>query len=198
MTSLAAHLLPFALLLPALADVLPAGPGVRDGAGAVAHAAPEQTARPLGLRADDAAAALRVLEGAHRPPEQNQVRIESRVIVRISPSPAGQRERMLSALPRRPIRTTFAEVDHGECVPIESIAGVQASQDDDRLLLFLRDRRVLSAELERSCSAQSFYSGFYIERSEDGQLCVERDRLQSRAGASCQVDEFHRLVAVRD
>ena len=104
---------------------------------------------------------------------------------------------MLAALPRRPIATSFAEVEHGVCVPVAAIAGVQPVEDD-RLLLFLRDRRVLSAALERSCSARAFYSGFYIERSEDGQLCVSRDRLQSRSGASCQVDSLHRLVAVRD
>jgi hypothetical protein len=199
MTSLAAHCLALALLVPAVAGPLPDVRPTRAAASAEkAHAAPEQVSPALGLQAHDAAGPVRVLDGAHRPPEQNQVRIERRVTVRISPSPEAQRERLLSALPRRPIRTTFAEEDHGECVPIASIAGVQPSEDDDRLLLFLRDRRVLSAELERSCSAQAFYSGFYVERSEDGQLCVERDRLQSRSGASCQLEELHRLVAVRD
>ena len=61
----------------------------------------------------------------------------------------------------------------------------------------MRDRRVLSAALERSCSPQDFYSGFYIER-QDGQLCAKRDHLQSRAGASCQISRLNRLVASRD
>jgi len=200
MTSLFAHFLPLALLLPALADALPVASGAADAhsGSAVAHAAPEQGTPALGLQAAEAMSELRVLDGAHRPVLQNQVRIERRVIVRISPSPEAQRERMLSALPRRQMRRHFDEVDHAECVPISSIVGVQPSEDGDRLLLFLRDRRVLSAELEGSCRSQAFYSGFYIERSQDGQLCVERDRLHSRSGASCEVDEFHRLVAVRD
>ncbi len=198
MTSLAAHFYPLALLLPALVGSVGQRASVEEPrGGAVAHAAPEQSSPALGLRADDSAAALRVLEGAHSPPPQNQVRIDSRVIVRISPSPEAQRERMLAALPRRQLRTAYDEVDHGECVAIEQIAGVEPAADD-RLLLFLRDRRVLAAALERSCSARAFYSGFYVERNQDGQLCVARDRLQSRSGASCQVEEIHRLVAVRD
>lgn len=198
MNSIAAHFCPLALLLPALAGSVGERPTAERPLGAaVAHAAPKQSSPALGLRADEAVAALRVLEDAHRPPPQNQVRIESRVVIRISPSPEAQRDQLLAALPRRQLRTTYAEVDHGECVAIAQIVGVEPAADD-RLLLFLRDRRVLAAELERSCSARSFYSGFYIERSEDGQLCVERDRLQSRSGASCEVEDIQRLVAVRD
>ena len=62
----------------------------------------------------------------------------------------------------------------------------------------MRDRRVLSASLERACNAAEFYSGFYVERQPDGALCSRRDWLQSRAGASCQVTQLNRLVAVRD
>ena len=68
---------------------------------------------------------------------------------------------------------------------------------ENRLLLFMRDRRILSASLERACNPEDFYSGFYIER-QDGQLCERRDRLQSRAGASCRVTRLNRLVPARD
>ena len=54
---------------------------------------------------------------------------------------------------------------------------------------------VLSAALERSCHAEEFYQGAYVERSEDGQLCARRERLQSRTGSSCQVAKLSRLVA---
>lgn len=144
-----------------------------------------------------AASPLRVLEDARKPMEAHQVRIERRVIIRISPSNTATREQMMASLPRRELRTTYQEVDHGNCVPIEAIAGVQPTRDN-RLLLFMRDRQVLAATLRRGCTAREYYSGFYVENSEDGKLCVARDRLQSRAGASCEVAGFNRLVAVRD
>jgi hypothetical protein len=127
-----------------------------------------------------------------------QVRIEERVIIRIAPSSPASSERMLSLLPRRPsARTTFQEEKLDGCVPVAGIAAVQPAEQN-RLLLFMRDRRILTAALERACSAEDFYSGFYVERREDGQLCSRRDRLQSRSGASCRVTQLNRLVAVRD
>lgn len=140
---------------------------------------------------------LRVLERSRESQILGQVRVERRIIVRIAPSSDATRARLMSELPRRQLRTAYEEVDYGNCVPVADIVGVQPVQDD-RLLLFTRDRRVLSAQLERSCSARAFYSGFYVERSEDGRLCVSRDRLHSREGTTCEVASFHRLVAVRD
>ena len=140
---------------------------------------------------------LRVLDRAREPLVARQVRIERRVIIRISPSSAAAREQMMAHLPRRPMRTSFAEVEHSDCVPIEQIAAVQPTRDN-RLMFFMRDRKVLAASLARGCVAQAFYSGFYVENSEDGRLCVARDRLQSRTGDTCAVAGFNRLVAVRD
>lgn len=138
-----------------------------------------------------------ILEHAILPQGQNQVRIEQRVIIRIAPSPPSAREEMLARLPRRRMEGRFEEVEFDRCVPVQSIAGVAPVQRN-RLLLFMRDRRVLSAALARACDAQAFYSGFYVERSGDGMLCVGRDMLQSRTGTSCEVAQFNRLVAVRD
>ena len=50
------------------------------------------------------------------------------------------------------------------CVPISGISGVQTG-NGNRLLLFLRDQRIISVNLERACRARDFYSGFYIERN---------------------------------
>jgi len=203
MFSPALYLAPVALLLPAFAASVhvptsPAAKGAVAPGALTAQAAPDEPHAGRALEANNSTdASLRVLDRARVPAPLNQVRIEQRVVIRISPSSQGQRERMLAALPRRPIATTFAQVAHGDCVPIEQIAGVHAVEDH-RLLLFLRDRQVLSAGLERSCSASAFYSGFYVERSDDGKLCVTRDRLRSRSGASCQLDTLHRLVAIRD
>ncbi len=83
----------------------------------------------------------------------------------------------------------------GDCLPAQSIAGVHA-EDSNRLLLFLRDRRLISATLEKACSARDFYSGFYMENSRDGQLCVDRDQLHARSGAKCEVARLSQLVRV--
>jgi len=138
-----------------------------------------------------------VIERSMRPQGQDQVRIEQRVIIRIAPSPPATRERMLSNLPRRDMETRYQEVKLDSCIPIQGIAGVAPVQPN-RLLLFMRDHRVLSAALERTCDAQAFYSGFYVERSSDGMLCSGRDQLQSRAGTTCEVSQFNRLVAIKD
>ena len=85
----------------------------------------------------------------------------------------------------------------GDCVPIQAIAGVRPGPEN-RLIFYMRDRTLVSAALARECNARQFYSGFYVERSDDGRLCVKRDLLQSRAGASCAVSRLRQLVAVRD
>jgi hypothetical protein len=127
-----------------------------------------------------------------------QVRIEERVIIRIAPSNPARSERALSSIPGRSAgQTAFQEEKLDGCIPVAAIAAVQPAEQN-RLLLFMRDRQVLSAALERACNSDDFYSGFYIERQPDGQLCSNRDQLQSRAGASCRVAQINRLVAVRD
>lgn len=135
------------------------------------------------------------LENARHPVWQNQVRIEQRVVIRISPAAPGARNQLMADLPRRRMTTRYAEVEHGDCVDVENVLGIQSSSDN-RLLFYTSDRDILAATLEEGCSARAFYSGFYIEKNDDGRLCVERDRLQSRAGASCEIADFSRLVAV--
>lgn len=142
---------------------------------------------------DVATPALRVLEDASRPDSWGQVRIEERVIIRISPSSPEVRQRLQDLAPRRASANTWREVSHDDCVRVGNIVGVQPTTDN-RLLLFMQNRNVLAASLERGCDARAFYSGFYLERSDDGRLCIDRDRLQSRAGASCSLDTLRRLV----
>ena len=190
MNSFAAFLTPLALLLPAVPAVLPHGAAPEDEP---ARAAMEQD-KAAGSFTVAPATPLRLLEEARRPRVAGQVRLEQRVIIRIAPSSPQRMERSLSELNRSSDR--FEEVRLGECIPINMIAAV--APQENRLLLFMRDRRVLSAALDRTCDAQAFYSGFYIERNDDGMLCVNRDMLKSRAGTSCEVAQLNRLVAVRD
>lgn len=138
---------------------------------------------------------FRVLQNNRRGDVVGQVRVERRIIIRIAPSDEATRTSLMAELPRREMQANFEEVAHSDCVTVSSIIGMRPTHDN-RLLLFTRDRQILTASLESNCSARSFYSGFYVERSEDGRLCARRDQLQSRAGSSCAVSGFTRLVAV--
>ena len=134
---------------------------------------------------------------ADRTPVQNQVRIEQRVIVRITPRRTLSRQSMVADMPPQPVTRRFEERKMEKCIPVGHIAGVQTGSGN-RLLLFLRDRRIVSANLEKSCRARDFYSGFYLEQNDDGKLCVDRDKLQSRSGAKCEVDRFRKLEEVTE
>lgn len=179
-----------ALLAPIFAAQMPVRVAAQDAGGFIGP----QSSAPLGFGPSQARPTT-LLDQAHRAPVQNQVRIRQRVIVRVSPAPPRARSQMLAELPRRPMRQSFEEVEHGDCVEIDDIVGVQPT-NDNRLLMFTRQRQVLAATLGESCVARAFYAGFYVEQNDDGRLCVARDLLQSRAGASCEVAGFSRLVAV--
>lgn len=125
-----------------------------------------------------------------------QVRIEQRVVVRITPQPPAAREELLADLRQREYAPRFEERAKAKCVPLQNIAYVETGSGN-RLVLVLRNRQMISVNLEKSCRARDFYSGFYVEKNKDGRICVERDRLQSRTGASCEVEAMRQLVEVR-
>lgn len=85
----------------------------------------------------------------------------------------------------------------GKCVPVSGIAAVQP-EAGGKLLLFMRDRRLVSASLEKACRARDFYSGFYLERTRDGMLCVDRDKLHSRSGSNCAISRMRQVVVKDD
>ncbi len=136
-----------------------------------------------------------MLEAVYADPVQRQVRIEQRVIIRISPRRESARQNM-SSLVAAPSRARPVERET-ECLPVAAIGAVQPSRDN-RLMLYMRDRRLFRVELERSCSARDFYSGFYVERKSDGMICVDRDRLQSRTGSRCEIEALNQMVVERD
>lgn len=127
-------------------------------------------------------------------PVAQQVRIEQRVILRINPQPSSTRRSMLAELPRQTTPSRLVERPYGNCLNAGDIVGV--SDRGSRLVMYMRDRQIITASLEKACSPRDFYLGFYVERNEDGRLCVDRDRLMSRAGAKCRISGFNRLVAV--
>lgn len=127
---------------------------------------------------------------ASTPPAAEQVSIEQRVTIRINPRPAPTRMGvpfMDEASPR------FMERKLGKCVQLNAVAGIQPVSRD-KLLLIMRDERLITAQLEKGCQAREFYSGLIVNRAEDGQMCVKREALMSRSGAKCQVIAFRELV----
>lgn len=127
-----------------------------------------------------------------------QVRIEQRIIIRV-PRQSLSRSSLLPAPPPPPRRAPNPEPPRferrkvGKCLAMRDVTGVRVI-NDDMLVLFMRDQRMIEAELERSCSAREFYQGFYMERSDDGRLCVDRDLLQARSGSKCEVNKLRQLV----
>ena len=148
---------------------------------------------PHGIAAPEGRAVWSDMADAFRSAPARQVRIEQRTVIRITPF--GVTREMLSALPQAPLAPRFRERKVGKCVAVAGIAGVQIG-GDDRLMLFMRDQRMIGASLEKACRARDFYSGFYLERSGDGQLCVNRDMIHSRSGASCSLSRLRQLVAI--
>lgn len=127
-----------------------------------------------------------------------QVSIEQRVTIRITPHPA--------ALPLNPSvigqesdggAARYIERKIGKCVPVESIRSVKPV-GGGKLLLLMRDRRMLTAELKKGCQARDYYSGFLVAKNSDGMICTGRDELRARSGLSCQVSGFRQIVELGD
>ena len=187
MHSLLALAAPLAMILPLFAG------GDEDRAAAPASAPQCDAAAASG---DPVLPAMNPLSALRRASVARQVRIEQRVVVRIAPQPSAARQNLLADLPQRPVAPRFEEGSKEKCVALDGIAGVQTGSGN-RLVLFLRDRRMISVNLEKACRARDFYSGFYVEKNKDGRLCADRDKLQSRSGARCEVEAMRQLVAAR-
>ena len=133
-----------------------------------------------------------MLEGPNGTPVQYQVRIEQRVVIRVSPRRADRQNLNAESQPRRAPQP-LVERKIGKCVKMDQIAGVQTTRDN-RLMLYMRDKRLIVANLEKACSARDFYAGFYVEPSKDGRLCTGRDKLQSRTGVKCELSRIRQMV----
>ena len=121
-----------------------------------------------------------------------QVRIQKRIIIRVPrrrPSPASN---ALAPTIRR-VPQVYKEKKIGKCLPMNTILGVQMFGGRN-LDLITKDRKRIRARLEKKCQARSFYSGFYMEKSEDGKICADRDVLHSRTGSKCEISRFRELV----
>lgn len=192
MHSLLALAAPLALMLPFVADAA----DVSDEASLSEGSAGQCDAAAVGGQDPDETPLFNPLSAMRESSVVQQVRIEQRVVIRITPQPPAARQSLMAEMPQRTPTIRFEERGKEKCVDLGNIAGVQTGSGN-RLVLFLRDRRMLSVNLEKSCLARDFYSGFYVEKNKDGRLCVSRDKLQSRTGASCSIDVMRQLVEVR-
>lgn len=176
---------PFLVLLPALSAV----PEVRQST--------ESTpSGPVSRPPTDGREPWTTMATVYRPLDADQVRIEQTVTIRIGPRPAPVtlapaffESEMDSSGPR------LVERKFGNCVPVAGIIGVQPAPGN-RLLLIMRDQRLLTASLKKGCNSRDYYSGFLIARNQDGLICTGRDKLLARSGANCQVDGFRQLIQV--
>ena len=91
----------------------------------------------------------------------------------------------------------FIERKMGKCLALNGIAGVQPGPRN-KLVLMLRDGRVVSATLDKACQGRDYYSGFLVAKNADGMLCTGRDELLSRSGSNCKVSGFRQIVEIDD
>lgn len=197
-------LLPIAVapgVLPDQQDVATIAAGAR----LTVDAVPDAVAAPPG---DEDFRSFRAMVDSLRGQRADQVRIEQRVIIRIAPAPISRppipdprrgppdwRRNMFTDIPGRGVGPNIEERRMAQCVPVSGIAGVQVTPDS-KLVLFMRDQKIVSAALEKTCNARDFYSGFYLERTGDGMLCSGRDTLHSRSGANCALGKLRQLVEI--
>jgi len=133
-----------------------------------------------------------------RPDDAQQVRIEQRMTIRITPrAMLPLPPEMLADLRGQPSEPHFRQRKIGKCLPIAGIVGSRPGGSGS-LILLMRDRRIINAELDRTCRARDFYSGFYLAPSQDGMICVDRDTLLSRSGANCKLSRIRQLVEMSD
>ena len=123
-------------------------------------------------------------------PPRSSVTVRQQFIIRVQRGP-----RLATPAGASPI--SWRESRGPRCVAASRIAGAtllgQNSVD-----LVLRDNSRVRARLEQSCPALDYYYGFYVNATEDGRICADRDVIRSRVGGQCQIDEFKLLSAERD
>lgn len=121
-----------------------------------------------------------------------QFRIDQGIVIRI---PSTKRASNLQVMPSSSA-IRWSETKAPKCHSLSSFA-MTVGAHDDSLDIQLRDGTFIRAKFDDDCSADDFYSGFYVERPVDGQLCAGRDTLHSRSGSRCKIESFRSLRASR-
>lgn len=118
-----------------------------------------------------------------------QAIVRQRLIIRVPPNAP----RVSSS---SPVFSRWREGRGPRCIAMRSVAGATLLGEDS-VDLVLRDRSRVRAHLERGCVALDFYRGFYVDGTEDGMICADRDSIRSRMGGECEIERFRSLTAVR-
>lgn len=153
------------------------GWATRTGHGAFAMKNGAMVAALLGVSGPAAALAVPSAGGV----QIAQLNIQQRVIIRVPTRPEPPERRM-----------RYREKDGPECIDASALAGAQVGPDGVDLLLNGGTR--LRARLSNACPSLNYYSGFYVRPGRDGRICEDRDSIRTRAGGSCEIDRFRRLV----
>lgn len=147
------------------------------------------------IKAGAAALLLLALGGAGeqrprpRPVQGGGVMVRQQIIIRV---PAGIRR----VTPAGQSLIHWREGRGPRCVAAGRIVGASRMGQESVDLIF-RDNSRIRARLERRCPALDFYRGFYVNATEDGRICAERDSIRSRSGGACEIDQFRVLRASR-
>ncbi len=124
------------------------------------------------------------------PPVQGSVTVRhQRIIVRM---PAGVRQ----VAPAGPSLIQWRESRGPRCIAARQVVGATLLRQNS-VDLILRDNSRIRARLQRRCPALDYYRGFYINATEDGRVCADRDTVRSRVGGECQIEAFQTLTATR-
>lgn len=123
------------------------------------------------------------------PPQIRGFMMRQQIIIRV---PSGAR----SVAPAAPSLIRWRERGGPRCVSANMIVGA-ALLSVRSVDLILRDNSRLRARLESRCPALDYYRGFYVNATEDGRICADRDSIRSRAGGECQIDDFRALTPER-
>ena len=124
-----------------------------------------------------------------RAPLGNVVVRHRQIIIRV---PSGIRE----VAPAGASLIKWREASGPNCILATRLVGATLLSQNS-VDLILRDNSRVRARLQRRCPALDYYRGFYINATEDGRICADRDSIRSRAGGECQIDQFRRLSPER-
>lgn len=124
-----------------------------------------------------------------RPPQTGTITVRQQIIIRV---PNGVRR----VSPAGASLIRWEEGRGPRCIAANRIVGAVLLGQNSVDLIF-RDNSRIRARLERRCPALDYYYGFYVNATQDGRICADRDSIRSRVGGECQIDAFRALTPAR-
>lgn len=92
--------------------------------------------------------------------------------------------------------TKWRSKPYRKCISGKGIAGA-ALIAPDKVDFILPGGDRVRAELESSCPALDYYSGFYLRPGPEGMVCARRDSIHARSGGECQIIRFRLMIPKR-